>query len=262
MHGVIPGASEERQHQHGGSGQGRGGDADEAAKVEARKDTAAEQEGEDGQGVVQGHLLEGHGGDEEDGGPEVAVGKHAGHGGQDEAEHDGVVLEVNVVDKDDGRLHQDGDEGDRGRPGGHAGQAAVAAHKDDGGGYVDEVLGHEHGGAHEDLEGGIVQAARDVELEPGRVDEGADAAAQPAVVGRQGRVVEAPPLQVMEVPLRDGQPGCDLHPVSLGLVVAEHGRLLEACAGWSAEARPPAMDVATHPNTPRGRLPSGRGRPP
>src|SRR5690242_1556939 len=53
-------------------------------------------------------------------------------------------------------------------------------------------------------------------------------AQNPAVVRREWRVVQTPPLQIVEVPLRYGQVFCDFHPMPLRLKVAMHGRRLVA----------------------------------
>lgn len=50
----------------------------------------------------------------------------------------------------------------------------------------------------------------------------------PTMVSCQWRVVEAPPLQVIEVPCRDRQMSGDFHPMSLCLEIAMHWRRLEA----------------------------------
>jgi len=47
-------------------------------------------------------------------------------------------------------------------------------------------------------------------------------AAEPTVVGGQRGVVEAPPLEVVEVPFFHGQMRCDFHPVPLRFKVAVH----------------------------------------
>lgn len=49
-------------------------------------------------------------------------------------------------------------------------------------------------------------------------------AQNPAVVRRQRRVVQSPPLEVVPVPVLYGQMLRDLHPVALGFKVAMHWR--------------------------------------
>lgn len=48
------------------------------------------------------------------------------------------------------------------------------------------------------------------------------------MVGGQGWIVQAPVLEIIEIPLGEGQMRRDLHPMSLGFKVAMHGRCIEA----------------------------------
>lgn len=64
-----------------------------------------------------------------------------------------------MVDKHGGGLHEDGDQSDTGGCAAGALVARVVAEEDDQGRDVDEILGDEHGGAHEDFEKGIFKAA-------------------------------------------------------------------------------------------------------
>ena len=63
-----------------------------------------------------------------------------------------------------------------------------------------------------------------------RLSKGMDShlAQDPAMVGSQRRVVQAPVLQIIKIPLRHWQMSGDLHPMSLSLIVTMHGRSLES----------------------------------
>lgn len=96
--------------------------------------------------------------------------QHTRHTRQSEAEHDRIVLEVAVIDEDRRRLHQHRDERNRRLPPVDALQARIPPHEDHDGWYVREVLRHEHGRAHEDLQVVRVELSGDVEREPARID--------------------------------------------------------------------------------------------
>jgi len=227
---IVERSHNNRQDEEGKRNCGGCGDGDKARNVDTREHADGQKVGKYGEGVVKGHLLKAQGCDEEDASPQIPAREQAGHTGHNQAQHNRVVLEVDVINEDSSWLHQNGDEGDSGGPGRDTIQPAEAARKDDDGRDVDEVLRHQDRGPHEDLKVRVMQATRREQGEPRRVDERADLAAKPAVVRGQGRIVKPPPLQVVEIPLRDGKLCRDLHPMALGFVVAEHGRFLET---WS-----------------------------
>ena len=66
------------------------------------------------------------------------------------------------------------------------------------------------------------------------------------MICRQWRIVQAPVLQVVKVPLGNGEMGCNFHPMSLRLKVTMHGRLLKTRI--SPEARSPAEQANDHEN--------------
>lgn len=136
---------------------------------------------------------------------------------------------MSVIDQNSGWLHQNGRESRGAFPGSDAGHPGPATIEEDHGRYVDQVFREEHGGSHIDFEIGAFEAARGVQSEPFWIDEGANPSEEPAMVGGQRRVVETPVLEIVKVPLGDGQVACDLHPMSLSLEVAVHRRRLIAC---------------------------------
>lgn len=174
---VVEGASEKWQKKDCKGEDGRKGDAQEARDVDAREDAAAQQEEEDGYGVVQRHDLETQARNKKHRRPEVAPRHHGRHAGHNEAQHDGVVLEVHMINQNRAGLHEDRGERDRRRPIRHGVETAEAAHKHDQRRHVDEVFGDDNSSAHEDLEVVLVVAARDVESKPSRIDARADLAA-------------------------------------------------------------------------------------
>ena len=91
----------------------------------------AEEIRKDGRGVVESHLLEAQSRHEEDTAPEKSPCKHAGHAREDKAKHDGVVLEVGVVNQDRCWLHQDRDERYRSFPGVDASESGKPPVEDD-----------------------------------------------------------------------------------------------------------------------------------
>ena len=74
--------------------------------VEARDDAGPEEQREDGRRVIQRHLFIHERRNEERTAPQEAAGEDAGYAGKHEAEHNGVVLEVRMVDQDGCGLHQ------------------------------------------------------------------------------------------------------------------------------------------------------------
>lgn len=89
---------EKRAVQHRERPHRRKRDAEEPANVELRAHAASKQVAKDSRRVEQRHLLEPQRGDEVERCPERAPADEARYGGEDEAEHDGVVLEMPVVD--------------------------------------------------------------------------------------------------------------------------------------------------------------------
>ena len=67
----------------------------------------------------------------------------------------------------------------------------------EGGWNVDEDVGRHHGEPHQQLVVAGLGAAAGVQLHPAAVDSCSCPAHQPAVVGGEGRVVQAPVLQVV-----------------------------------------------------------------
>lgn len=74
------------------------GDGEEAGDVEFWGDAGSKEVGEDCGCVEEGHLFEAKGRDEVEACPERTAADETGNGGEDEAEHDCVVLEVAIVD--------------------------------------------------------------------------------------------------------------------------------------------------------------------
>ena len=108
--GIVQGPQNKREDQNGKAGNGDQGKDKESSDVEG-EETPSQEIGEDGEGVVQCHLLESQRGNEEDSRPHVTLSQQTRHASQHEAQHDSVVLEVYMIDEDRRRLHQDGDEG-------------------------------------------------------------------------------------------------------------------------------------------------------
>ena len=106
-----------------------------------------------------------------------------------------------MVNEDGGRLHQDCDQRNIASPRRDTIQSRKAAHKHNRSGDIDEVFGYDDGRAHEDFQFGVVYAAGGEERKPSRVNQTTNLAEKPAVICRQGRIVESPPLQVVKVPL-------------------------------------------------------------
>ena len=84
-------------------------------------------------------------------------------------------------------------------------------------GQVDHDVGGHHTQPHEQLVLGVLQPPAGVQGCPAGINETGHVAQGQAVVGREGRVVEAPVQQVVVrgplVPLLQGQAGGHLHPV-------------------------------------------------
>lgn len=77
------------------------------SEVEFGEDADAEKVGKKRWSVVECHLLESECCDEEDAAPHKASCHDARHAGNNEAEHDCVVLKVHMVNEDNAGLHED-----------------------------------------------------------------------------------------------------------------------------------------------------------
>ena len=146
-----------------------------------------------------------------------------------------------MIDEYGCRLHEHSDQRNGRLPDIDLFGAGEAAEEDDDGGDVDEVFGEEDSGSHIYLQGRVIKATRLLEGKPGTVDDGAAAADEqrstftegwmklhgskkPAMVGGQRRIVQPPPVEVVEIPLRHWEVFCDLHPVPLGFKIPMHRR--------------------------------------
>lgn len=103
---------------------------------------------------------------EEDAGPQQATRVDAREGGNYEAKHDCVVLEMTVVNQDRSRLHQDGDKSYGGRCCASALTSRIVAEKDDGCWNVDDVLRYNDCRTHEDLEELLFNPTGRIESKP------------------------------------------------------------------------------------------------
>jgi len=242
---VVCDAQDEREVEQGERCHGNDGDKHKASNVELGEHAYTKEVGKDGRRVEEGHLLESKRAHEEDAAPEVATRKNAGHCRNSKAEHDGVVLKVSMVNEHCRRLHEDGNQRDGCLPDIDLFRARVSAEEYDDSRDVYEVFGYEDGSPHVYLQRGVVEAAGVEEGEPGRIDGRTTGASlsvvisqgawlhlhdsqEPAVVGSQGGIVQAPPPQVVEIPRGHGELLGEFHPMSLGLKVSMHGRRLEA----------------------------------
>src|ERR1700678_3541499 len=74
------------------------------------------------------------------------------------------------------------------------------------------------------------------------------------MVCSQRRIVQSPPLEIVKVPLGDGQLSRDLHPVSLGFVVAVHGGILKSWKIVSWKIHHQSVRVPEYPQRPAAHL--------
>lgn len=107
-------------------------------------------------------------------------------------------------------------------------------------------LTHEHCRSHENFQSRVVAPPAQVKRKPVRLNVRSNHAEDPRVIGRQRGVVQAPPLQVMIVPMRDWQVYSKLHPVPLGFEVAMHR--LHLVAGVLPETRDPSEESSCYQN--------------
>lgn len=215
---------QERPEQNEARAYNDASDADKARDVEARPETPRQNVEEYDWGVIEGHLFEEDGAHKQHARRHIAASVKKVNRADVEAEHHRIVLEVAMVDEHECGLKQDC--GQRNVPLDHAALIPLRhiscqqVNERD----VERKLAHDDRRPHIGLEVIVICAAGCVECKPHGVHEAYDLAAQPRVVRRQGRVVEPPPLEIVEVPLGDWQPRRDLHPVPLRLEVPVHRR--------------------------------------
>nr|POF26317.1 hypothetical protein CFP56_22466 [Quercus suber] len=218
--------------------------ADEARDIQTRKKAHPGQICRDHGGIEERHLLESQRGHEEDAAPQRATSQQTRDSRHHEPQHDRVVLEMSVINENGGGLQQHRRQCNRRLPLVHVLQPREPPDTDHDRRHVDQKFRDGDCGAHEHLQIRVVQAVGQVQREPLGLETVPDHAKNPAVIRRQRRVVEPPPPQVVEVPMRDGQVDRELHPVSLRLKVAVHRWFL--VAGVTPERSGPSKQEDDH----------------